>query len=148
MTPPDSNDWQARHAVLYDARLSALYHRALEQRFGRLDKLVKVAALVLGSAAFSSLVPEPALKAMAAAVSSLAVVSLVFAWDERARFHSSIATRWGELESDILSCDERAFTPDDLRSWQRRAALLQVREPAQDDRLVERCQRRLKASYA
>jgi hypothetical protein len=144
----DEHDWNERHAVLYDARLSALYHRERERTYALWERLAKCAALIAGSAAVSRVLPDVFTLYLAAALTVPTLASLVFAWSDRARQHADFAVQYGEIEAAILGAGDREFSSEQRHQWQARLATLQAKEPASVKRVVLMCQSRLKAIYA
>src|ERR1700688_2506844 len=118
---------ELRHAALYRAELSVLYHRKRERFLALCDRVGKGIALVAGTAAFSSLLESSSAKAaMGSVVAAATLPGLVFAWADKARLHSELAQKYIGLIAEITAKGERHYTEEDCFDWQARLRALEV----------------------
>ena len=133
-----------RHNALYQAELSALYHRKRERFLALCDRAGKALALVAGTAAFSSILGTAEAKSYAGLVVGIATLpGLIFAWADKARLHSELAQKYITLQSEIISVGERDFTEEQCFSWQARLRSIEVNEPPTLTILVRICQNQI-----
>lgn len=143
--PEDQADylWQKRHAVLYRAQLSVLYHRKRERFFAFWDRAVTAVAIVGGSAAFAGLGGPDLVRWAAAAVAVTSTVGLVYGLAERARRHSDLARQFLDLEASMLRAGERDFTEAQTAQWEAESRLIEANELPALGLLVRACQNEL-----
>lgn len=133
-----------RHAALYRAELSVLYHRKRERFLALCDRVGKGIALVAGTAAFSSLLDSASAKAaMGSIVAAATLPGLVFAWADKARLHSELAQKYIGLIAEVTAKGERNYTEEDCFEWQARLRTLEINEPPPLSILVTMCQNQL-----
>jgi hypothetical protein len=139
--------WKKRHAVLYHAELSSLYHRKRERFFALFDRGSKAFALIAGTAAFSSLLETAEAKSYAGLVVALVTIpGLVFGWADKARLHSDLAQKFTQIQAEIAQAGERDFTEQQLNEWSAKLRLIEATEPPALSALVKHCQNQLAAA--
>jgi hypothetical protein len=109
--------WELRHRVLYRARLNSLYLVERSRSLDRYERLAKVCALMVGSAAIAQALPDAVRVAIAAVCTLPTLASLVFTWGDRSRQYSALAKQFDELEASIASKGEREFSERDCSDW-------------------------------
>jgi len=132
--------WDRRCDILYRAELSTLYHRRRESFFSLLDRWDKVFVLLLGSAAFVSLLTLDAHPWVAAVFVLLSLSNLVFDFSARARKHGELATKFKLVEAEIERRGERDWNEADLNEWSAKIREVESGEPAVYTLLVQICQ--------
>lgn len=104
--------WERRHRLMYQAKLSAMYHQRRERRYDFWDRATKAVAAIGGLAAVTSLLSRGQIELVAASIAIVAVLSMVFDFSGRVRLHADYANRFRELQAELVSCG------DDLRDPQ------------------------------
>jgi hypothetical protein len=132
--------WQSRFDILYQVRLSALYHRKREGFYDLLDKLTKLAVIVGGSAVFANTSQS---SEIGIAVAIAGALSLVFDYGVKARNHAQLAQDYGLLESEIEKTGERDFSEKDTNQWHSNLAKIESKEPPALTNLVKVCETEL-----
>ena len=143
-TELDQYRMDLRHKALYQAELSALYHRKRERFLALCDRGGKAIALIAGTAAFSAVLGSAEAKSYAGlAVAAATLPGLVFAWGDKARLHSELAQKYIALESEIIAVGEREFTEEQCHIWQSKIRFLEASEPPTLTVLVRICQNQI-----
>ncbi|KVE11290.1 hypothetical protein [Burkholderia vietnamiensis] len=148
MTEPTEDDtkddhWARRHAIVYNAEMSALYHQKRERFFELGDKLTKVASLLGGSAALYKVSEPSVIGAVAVMITTASALSLVFGFSERARKHAELSREFKGLISEISRVGPFDFADDDLKAWDEARCRLEIKEPPALSLLVVICQNEL-----
>lgn len=138
----ETHNWEKFNELVYKCRLSALYHRKRERFFSLLEKMSTSCALVAGSAAFSEILSSPESKSMAgAAVAAATLPSVVFAWSDKARLHSVLASRFTQVEAELEGAG--VLNAIALDSYKSRLLSLEAEEPPSLSALTRKCQNEL-----
>lgn len=142
-TADDDYLWARRHEVLYQVRLSALYHRKRERFLSFWDRAITAIAIIGGSAAFGGVGGPDLARYAAAGIAITSTFGLVFALAERARLHSEMARQFINLEARIRRQGERTFTEEQVADWRAEVTELEASEPPALGALVLACQNEL-----
>jgi hypothetical protein len=137
----NDHDWKSRHALLYRARLSVIYHRRRERMYELLDRIAKSFAVIGGSAVVFKVANDQIMLMFGLAMLVTSTLSLVFQCSSRATTHSALAKDWSAIEKDIYS--QENFTEAQVCSFESRAAGLDGLEPRVLRALVADCQNEL-----
>jgi hypothetical protein len=135
--------WEKRHAALYKAELSALYHQKRERFFELLDKLGKAAAVFGGSAALWKLGDPDVVARIAAFITATSALSLVFSFSERSKRHAELARSFRDVISDISSKSDFGVTDAMASEWAGKVCALEAKEPPTLGALTVMCQNEL-----
>lgn len=131
-----------RHDVSYRLRLSIRYHQRRTRFFDLWDKWIKILVVFAGTSAFTALMIETAdasiAKRISVVIAVMGILSLVFAFSEKARAHSNLARRYSELEAELATM--RAPRKGNLMDLDRRIRLVEADEPPTLGVLVILCQ--------
>jgi hypothetical protein len=115
--------------LLFGVRRSIRYHNRRRRFFDGLDKVVKVLAVIGGSAAWAATIAHyhTATVWFAAIVAIGSAISLVFAPSQAARLHEGLAKRFAKLEYDM----RRAKNPtsDQMNEFVAERLLIESDEP-------------------
>ena len=138
----EQDRWAERCRLVYLAQMNRLYHQRHERFLALADRGAKAFALVLGSAAASTLLPTAEMKAWAgAAVACVSLPSLVFAWADRARLHAEFSAAYTRLEAEIIAAG--VLTWEQLDAFEARLTETGAKEPAALASLLVSCQNEL-----
>ena len=146
----DSADEQLvlrRHRILYQMRLSVLYHQKRERFFDIVDKIVASLLAVSATAAFTTLFrPEEGGKAIAAFTALLSMVPLVFNPAQRARHHNQLAQDYRRL---LAECEiaGQAWTDEQCNNFSSKSMQISASEPSPLTALVADCQNQLALAF-
>lgn len=147
----DDTEWKYLHDRRFNVRLHVRMNRLYQQRrqvhFELAENALKVASIVMGSAAMATLASPELLQIFGGGLVILASSSLVFGWGNKARDAGRRAVEWAGLERDIEAAGERTFTEAHLAQWCARCADIEATEPAMATRLLERCYRQACESF-
>jgi hypothetical protein len=147
----DDNDdrqalWDERWRLVCRLRLSALYHLKRERFFDNADRCIKAFAVIGGAAAVSQLIADATAKLwIAALVSVLSTVSLVFALSQKARRHSELARDFTKLLARVEEAGPYP-SPDKLDKFCSEITNLEASEPAAMSALVRHCENQISMS--
>lgn len=145
-TAPDTTDamwaalWERRHDALYKANITARYHRKRQRFFDLLDKSTKAATVLLGA----SLLGEPIKKYLpfvAACISGLGLLALVFGYGDRKQAHKELAEAATLLVAKIEEVPTALLTDALTTQWLAEHSRLNSREPPSLKTLVILCER-------
>lgn len=147
---PDISDelrahlWHRRCALVYQARLSALYHLKRERFFDALDKLASTATAVAATAAVATLLKgrQDIDLAVAATTAVLSLVPLVFNPAMKARHHAQLAGEFRRLQADCERAGQRP-TEAQCDEFTSRMVDIAAAEPMPMAALVADCQNQL-----
>lgn len=121
---------EMRAYIIHRTQLSTLYHRKRERFFALLDRWSKAAALVAGTAAFSSALPSPDAKSVAGLCVAIATLpGLVFAWNDRARLHAEFAQKFALIDSEVVGDGWSSLSETKFDSWLGKIHQLEASEP-------------------
>lgn len=136
--------WNRRCSIVYQARLSALYHLKRERFFDTLDKLSSIATAISATAAVATLLKgnERADLAVAAVTAALSLVPLVFNPAMKARHHGQLAAEFRRLHADCERAGEH-LSPAQCDEFTSRLVDIAASEPSPMAALVADCQNQL-----
>ncbi|WP_069706139.1 hypothetical protein [Burkholderia seminalis] len=137
---PSDGAWGRRHAVLYGAEMSALYHQKRERFFELWDKLTKAFSLLGGSAALFKASDAGTVAVIAVIITAGSALSLVFGFSERARRHAELSREFKSLIADVHDVGQFSFTEKDIDRWSAAKCRIDVKEPPALGVLVQICQ--------
>lgn len=126
------SDWSERHHNLeYDSAVAMRYHGRRQAFLDFLSRLDPALSVILGGAAFATVVAGlPHLAAAAGlAVALTSALNLAFGLSDRARLHESLFRRWGLIRAELAQIMEE----DDaaLRALEIKRAQLDAESPWQ-----------------
>jgi hypothetical protein len=140
----DAHNWKRRCDLIYQARLSALYHIKRERFFDTIDKFCSAVTTVAATAAVGALLQRSAGYDLAAAILTavLSMVPLVFNPAQKARHHGQLA---GDFRRVLADCERVGQHWETARcdEFAARVMDLQTSEPAPLAALVADCQNQL-----
>lgn len=129
--------------VLWNIRLSALYHLKRERFLDGADKASKAVSALGGAAAFSQLKANPELGLWVVGfITLVSTLSLVYSTSSKARKHAELARDFRRLEADILGLGD-AITAPEIAKFEAKRVSLESSEPASLGALVTQCHNEL-----
>jgi hypothetical protein len=135
--------WGQRWELVHRVWLSSLYHSKRERFFDVCDKCIKAFAAIGGAAAVSQLLSNADAKLwVAAAVSVLSTLSLVFGFSQKARRHSELAKDFKKLWAQIEEAGP-FLTQEQVGKFKAQVLSLESSEPASLYALVKRCENQI-----
>lgn len=129
--------WQKRFDLVLRAMMNRMYQQERQRRLEQREGWVKVASLVLGSAAWASITEHDTLAVAGALVFALSGASLVFGWGTKARDAAKRCAEWVGLEKQIELVGARTFTEADLATWAARANEIESGETGPNQHMLE-----------
>ena len=138
--------WTRRHAVLYNAEMSALYHQKRERFFELWDKLGKVASLIGGSATLYKSADAGLVSCIALAITTTSALSLVFGFSERSKRHADLSRKFKLLVASIALKGHFDYSEADINAWEAEKCQLETAEPPGLSLLVVLCQNEIAAA--
>lgn len=136
--------WGQRWEIVHHVRLSSLYHAKRERFFDLMDKASKAIAAIGGAAAVAQLMTsQPDARIwVAAVVSVVSILALVFGFSQKARKHGELSRDFTKLWSQI---EEVGPYPgeDRLHKFKAQILGLEASEPAAMHALVKRCENQI-----
>lgn len=146
-TPADKSEISSWN-LLWDIRLSALYHLKRERFLDGVDRAAKAISALSGAAAFAQLSAkaEPVIGMwLTAGVAVVSTLSLVYSLSTKARHHAELARDLKRLEAEMARLGPELQAADLSRL---KAAYLEIEsgEPAALGALVTQCHNELSAS--
>lgn len=136
----DAQEWGERYKIVWNLRLSTLYHQKRERFFDKWDRGIKAFAVIGGAAAVSQLIANPNAKLwIAAAVSVVSTVSLVFGLSQLARRHADFARDYCKLLAKVEEAGAYPGTAA-LDKFRSELLALEATEPATLSALVRHCE--------
>lgn len=145
MTPTvEDHCWGRRHALVYQVRLTILYHLARERFLDQMDKLITIVTAVSATYAVGSLIgTEGAFAKTAAAVTAvLSLVPLVINPAAAAKRHGEIAGEFRKLRAEFERAGEH-WSAEVCDQMAARVVELEIKEPAGLCALIAHCQNQL-----
>lgn len=97
-------DWdERRHHLEYDSAVALRYHGRRQGFLDFLSRLDPALSVILGGAAFATVVAGyPKIAAVAAlGVALTSALNLAFGLSDRARLHESLFRRWGSIRAEL-----------------------------------------------
>lgn len=143
-TPADKpSTW----GLLWNIRLSALYHLKRERFLDGADKASKAVSALGGAAAFSQIKASPDIGLWVVGfITLVSTLSLVYSTSAKARKHGELARDFQRLEADILSLGD-AISAADIAKFDAKRVSLSASEPAALGALVTQCHNELCEAY-
>jgi hypothetical protein len=133
--------------LLWNIRLSALYHLKRERFLDGADKASKALSALGGAAAFSQLKTSPEFGLWVIGfITLVSTMSLVYSTSSKARKHAELARDFRRLEADILALGD-AITVPDIAKFDSKRVSLEASEPASLGALVTQCHNELCESF-
>lgn len=133
--------WKDRHALIFRARLSVIYHRRRERLYELMDRIAKSIAVIGGSALVFQFTNQVGLVALGFVVLLASTLSLVFQFSSRATSHAGLAKDWSAFERDMVLVED--ISAAQICIFDARAATLDGLEPRTLRALVADCQNEL-----
>lgn len=145
---PDEQLVIRRHRIIYQMRLSALYHQKRERFFDIVDKLVACLLAVSATAAFTSLFQPYGQcgKVIAAFTALLSMIPLVFNPAQRARHHNQLAQDYRRLLAECEVAGQR-WTDEQCNGFSSKSLQIAASEPTPLTALVADCQNQLALAF-
>ena len=133
--------------LLWNIRLSALYHLKRERFLDGADKASKAFSALGGAAAFSQIKSsgEGGLL-ITGLITLISTLTLVYSTSSKARRHAELARDFRRLEADILVLGD-AITMSDIAKFESKRVSLESAEPASLGALVTQCHNELCESF-
>lgn len=131
--------WDERCALRYHAWVQVRYQRRRQRFFDLADKVTKAVTLVLGGALFGPALAW--LPWLATAITSLALLALVFGYGDRKHLHGGLARQAAELVASIEDVPAAALTPQVVAGFAARYARLCADAPPALKTLTLLCER-------
>jgi hypothetical protein len=131
--------WERRCHVLYKVNVTGRYHRRRQRFFDLLDKGTKAATVLLGASLFGDLLKQN-LPAVAAAISSLGLMALVFGYSDRKQAHKELAEAALNLAAKIEESPIELLTDTVAGQWAADFQRLNAKEPPALKTLVIICE--------
>lgn len=96
------------HRLLFGVKRSVRYHAKRRQFFERCHRLIKIFALIAGSAAFVSVVKDNKLLAVTCTLITtfFSALDMIIKFSENARIHTELAQEFVDLQQMIVAVDE------------------------------------------
>lgn len=135
----DDELWSLRYNLLYKTQVSYRYHKKFEAFFGKLDRLIKAATVLVGPAIAVPFFQERWVW-IAFLISSLGLISLVFSLDSKMHRHQIFAEKFMTVASEILRTTLGDLSEEKITRWQAETAILDASEPPSHRVLVTVCQ--------
>jgi hypothetical protein len=133
--------------LLWNIRISALYHLKRERFLDGADKVSKAVSALGGAAAFSQLKSNPDFGLWVVGFITLAsTLSLVYGTSTKARKHAELARDFKRLEADVLAVGD-IISASDLAKFESKRVSLEASEPASLGALVTQCHNELCEAY-
>lgn len=131
--------WQSRCDVLHKANVTARYHRKRQRFFDLVDKGTKAATVLLGASLLGPAV-QSHLPWVAAAISGLGLLALVYGYADRKQSHKELGEAVLMLVAKIEEVPSAGLTVDLAAQWQAEHSRLTAREPPALKTLVILCE--------
>lgn len=134
----DDDDWEARHFLLYDCRLSHRYHKKRERFLSFVDNVATALSLVAGASVVSKLLGADYSDLFGFTVVILTSVQLVFSLKEKSKQHSILAADFKKLEASIEKAG--VIKSDGIAKFRAEYLLVETSDPPTLGLLVQICQ--------
>ena len=135
--------WTDRQNLIYDIRLSALYHQKRARFFDLVDKVCSSVAIFGGASAFAAVAKPEIVQWLGATIALTSTANLVADVPGKSRRHSELVAAFRALEAEIERKGPLEFQRADLNEWAAKRAALEASEPAALTVLVAICQNEL-----
>jgi hypothetical protein len=143
MHPDESASHGGAWALLWDIRLSALYHLKRERFLDGVDRAAKAISALSGAAAFAQIRTDPVLGMwLTAGIAVVATLSLVYSPATKARRHAELARDMKRLEAEIVRAGA-ALEAAELARLRGKFHEIESGEPAALGALVTQCHNEL-----
>lgn len=124
----DDHAWRIRSDVIHNSDVSVRYHRKRQRFFDLLDKCTKAASVMLGASLLGTWVKDH-MPLIASAISSLGLLSLVFAYSDRKQSHKELAEAFSGLIQRVEACPPIDINQTVAAKWQSEYIGLSAKEP-------------------
>lgn len=124
----DDAVWERRCTTLFRAWVQVRYHRRRQRFFDLWDKSTKAITVVLGASLLGQFV-NVKFPWLAAAITSLGLLALVFGYGDRKQQHKELAERAAELVGAIEQVPVGELTPANTAIWNAEYARLCAKAP-------------------
>ena len=125
--------------MIYDVAISARYHRKRQRFLDLIDKITKAATVLLSASLFGAMLKEGA-PVVAGVISSLGLLSLVFAYGDRKQAHKELAEAFMNFRSRMERSAVSELSDELCRQWASEFHILNAKEPPQLKTLVLVCE--------
>lgn len=138
---PNANP--SRWSLLWNIRLSALYHLKRERFLDGADKASKAISALGGAAAFSQIKSNGEWGLyITGTIALISTLTLVYSTSAKARKHAELARDFRRLEADILAVGDE-ITSAQIAKFDSQCISLAASEPASMGALVTQCHNEL-----
>ena len=120
--------WGQRCGVLYKAWVQLRYHRRRQRFFDLADKATKALTLLLGASMIGTWLRD-FLPFVAAAISFMGLLALVFGYGDRKQLHKELAEQAATLIGGIEQVPAGELTPTKTAAWSSEFAKLCAKAP-------------------
>lgn len=131
--------WNRRCEVLYKANVTYRYHRKRQRFFDLLDKGTKAATVLLGASLLGESLKQH-LPLVAAAISGLGLLALVFGYGDRKQAHKELSESAMQFVAKIEEAGTAKLTDELASQWEAELARLNAKEPPTLKTLVTLCE--------
>lgn len=132
--------WDRRAGVLHKLLVTHLYHRRRQRFFDLLDKGTKAATVLLGASLLGESLKQH-LPLVAAAISGLGLLALVFGYGDRKQTHKELAESAMQLIAKVEDSALVHLTDSLAGQWEADLSRLNAKEPPTLKTLVVLCER-------
>ena len=143
MSPNAPTEKPSTWSLLWNIRISALYHLKRERFLDGADKASKAVSALGGAAAFSQIKSNGEWGLLITGIITLiSTLTLVYSTSSKARKHAELARDFRRLEADILAVGD-VITPAQITKFESQRVYLEASEPASLGSLVTQCHNEL-----
>lgn len=129
--------WNRRYQLKVRVLANRIYQQERQRRFEFREGAVKALSIIAGSFAFFNIANKELIKWCVFLITVFNVISLVFAYGNKARDSGKRASDWTLLERDIDIVGERDFSEQQINEWLGRCNEIEAGEPAAHIILME-----------
>lgn len=133
----------SRWLLLWDIRLSHLYHQKRERFLDGVDRFIKFVTVVGSLAATAAVVSDPAVTAiLTATLGAVGLVSVFYDQATKARIHAQLARSFKQLEVEVLGWGSE-LSNSQIARYRRDLASIELDELPRLGALVTHCHNEL-----
>jgi hypothetical protein len=114
-----------RYKLQFEIDKSIRYHNRRKAHYELLHRLFMLGIILSGSAALAQVAKAPEILGGVAAF--LGAFDLVFAWSHKARDHQTLASRFADLDLDVIR--KEPITDENIRLWTAQRKRIEAEEP-------------------